>query len=127
MRNNDCNRFETMINSDMVVVDTNVDITAKPKWDAFENNHFAMRRRLVSIFLKVCNRLIIRMRAGKRLAQIKQRFEQAGVRNRDDARKLVAQDYKDAQNLRAADEEAEDDIKNVQFQFNFNAKNIKKS
>jgi len=37
------------------------------------------------------------------------------VRNRDDARKLVAQDYKDAQNLRAADEEAEDDIKNVQF------------
>jgi len=89
MRQSDCNRFETKINDDMVVVDTNLDITSKPKWDAFENNHFAMRRRLVSIFLKVCNRLIIRMRAGKRLTLIKKRFEIEGVRTREDVRKMV--------------------------------------
>jgi hypothetical protein len=57
----------------MVVVDTTakVDITNQPKWDSFENNHFAMRRRLVDIFLRNCNKLISRMRAAKRLAKIK--------------------------------------------------------
>jgi len=69
MRDTDCNRFETQVDLDKVVVNTTTvtDITAKPKWDAFENNHFAMRRRLVSIFLRVSNKLICRIRAGKRL------------------------------------------------------------
>jgi len=72
MRQDDCTRFETQINSDKVVVDitTPNDITAKPKWDAFENNHFAMRRRLVAIFLRASNKLISRIRAGKRLKKI---------------------------------------------------------
>jgi len=46
-----------------------------PKWDVYENNHFAMRKRLVTIFLKVANKLIIRMRAGKRLIKLKGKFE----------------------------------------------------
>jgi len=47
------------------------DLTAKPKWDSFENNHFAMRKRLVDIFLRNANKLICRLRAGKRLDAIK--------------------------------------------------------
>jgi hypothetical protein len=43
------------------------ELVSGPKWDVYENNHFAMRKRLVNIFLKVANKLIIRMRAGKRL------------------------------------------------------------
>jgi hypothetical protein len=60
LRHTDQNRFTTEIDSDRVVVDINStkDIVARPKWDAFENNHFAMRRRLVAIFLKVANRFI---------------------------------------------------------------------
>jgi hypothetical protein len=42
-----------------------------PKWDVYENNHFAMRKRLVAIFLKVANKQITRMRAGKRLKKIR--------------------------------------------------------
>ena len=73
MRNADQHRFVTEVDSDMVVVDINAstEILARPKWDAFENNHFAMRRRLVAIFLKVANLFISRLRAGKRLTKIK--------------------------------------------------------
>jgi hypothetical protein len=35
MRDEDCNRFSTVINSDKVVVPTNIDITKKPKWDVY--------------------------------------------------------------------------------------------
>lgn len=56
MREEDCNRFSTVINSDKVVVPTNIDITKKPKWDVYQNNHFSMRKRLVEIFLKVVNK-----------------------------------------------------------------------
>ena len=56
MRHTDVGRFQTEINSDKVVVPTDVEITAQPKWDVFENNHFAMRKRLVDIFLKVANK-----------------------------------------------------------------------
>jgi len=57
MRAKDVERYSTEVNSDLVVVDTTAlqDLVAKPKWDSFENNHFAMRRRLVAIFLRVAN------------------------------------------------------------------------
>ena len=49
----DCTRFATEVNSDKVVVPTEIKLSDHPKWNVYENNHFAMRRRLVSIFLKV--------------------------------------------------------------------------
>ncbi len=72
MREKDCTRFSTECDADKVVVDTSAinEIVAKPKWDAFENNHFAMRRRLVAIFLRVSNKLISRLRAGRRLKKL---------------------------------------------------------
>ena len=66
-----------------------IDLSEKPKWDAFENNHFAMRRRLVGIFLKVSNKLITRMRAGKRLTKIKERLKSENVKSREDAKRMV--------------------------------------
>ena len=56
MRNEDVHRFATQVDRDKVVVPTEVNITAQPKWDVYENNHFAMRKRLVGIFLKVANK-----------------------------------------------------------------------
>lgn len=86
MREKDSHRFVTEVDSDKVVVDINAqkDILARPKWDAFENNHFAMRRRLVAIFLKVANLFISRLRAGKRLAKIKTWIANNGIKNRLD-------------------------------------------
>jgi hypothetical protein len=92
----------------------------KPKWDAFDNNHFSMRKRLVEIFLKACNKLITRMRAGKRLTKIKARFRSEGVKSKEDAKRMVLEDWKTAQNIRMTDNETEDDIMNIKFTFNFN-------
>lgn len=89
MRQKDITRSHPAIDEDRVVVDTNIDLVEKPKWDTFENNHFAMRRRLVHIFLKVSNKLITRMRAGKRLAKIKNRLQDEGVKNKEDAIRMV--------------------------------------
>lgn len=67
MRARDLDRFAAEVNQDFVVVPVVNEMVSGPKWDVYENNHFAMRKRLVTIFLKVANKLIIRMRAGKRL------------------------------------------------------------
>lgn len=75
MRDTDVRRFRHVYDSDRVVVDTTVNLPEKPRWDSFENNHFAMRRRLVGIWLRATNLLITRTRAGKRLAKIKWRLK----------------------------------------------------
>lgn len=103
MREKDCHRFATEINSDKVVVPTDIKISDQPRWNIYDNNHFAMRKRLVAIFLKVANKLITRMRAGRRLKKIKQRFEEHGVYSREDAKRMVADDWKKAQNARLED------------------------
>jgi len=96
MRTKDITRFTIAIDEDKVVVPTDLALTAQPNWDHYENSHFAMRQRLVNIFLKVSNKLITRMRAGKRLAKIKERFKSENVKNRDDAKRMVITDWKTA-------------------------------
>ena len=98
MRQEDCARFMIEADRDKVMVDPKVgsQILSKPRWDAFTNNHFSMRRRLVSIFLRVANKLIIRLRAGKRLTMIREWIEINGVHTREDMRIRVNEDYKQA-------------------------------
>ena len=64
MRERDCHRFSTQINADNVVVPAHNLIESQPLWDEHRNNHFTMKRRLLNIFLKVANRMIMRRRAG---------------------------------------------------------------
>ena len=128
MRAQDCHRFSTEIDRDKVLVDTTAlsDLQAKPKWDAFENNHFAMRKRLVSIFLRAANKLICRLRAGKRLDAIKKFIQEQGIRSRDEMKRTVAEDFKKAQNTRLVDDaDSQTDINNIKFEFSFNADAIK--
>jgi hypothetical protein len=40
-----------------------------------------------------------------------------GVRNREDAKRMIAEDWKNAQNLRISNSENEDNIKNIKFEF----------
>jgi len=124
MRARDIARFAPNIDADKVVVDTNLELVDKPKWDAFENNHFAMRRRLVGIFLRASNKLITRMRADKRLRKIKTKLKAQNIRNRADAKRMVVEDWKNAQNILLTDDDAEDNIDNVKFTFCFNEGNI---
>lgn len=90
----DISRFQPTFDQDRVLVEVNKILPNAPKWDNFENNHFAMRKRLVGIWLKASNLLITRIRAGKRLQKIKYRLKQAGVKTRAEARKLVIDDWK---------------------------------
>lgn len=94
MRNKDCQRYKTDINMDKVVVPAVNQITNEPAWDEHRNNHFTMKRRLLNIFLKVTNGMIMRRRAGKRLEKIKARIAEAGVTNRKECKKWVAEDWK---------------------------------
>ncbi len=123
MRDQDQNRFSMAIDSDKVVVDVNahVDIISKPKWDAFENNHFAMRRRLVYIFLKVANLFIVRLRAGKRLSKLKQWISSNNIKTRADMVFRVLEDYKKSVNLRVVDDTTGDSIYNTKLVFGFSA------
>ena len=96
MRAQDCSRYVTQVDSDKVVVPTSAltEIEAKPKWDNFENNHFAMRRRLVSIFLRAGNKVISRLRAARRLKKLQAWIESHGIKTREDMRNKVAEDFK---------------------------------
>ena len=130
MREQDCTRFDTCIDQEKVVVNTTTlnDLTAKPKWDAFENNHFAMRRRLVSIFLRVSNKLICRIRAGHRLKKIWTWINNNGVKTREDMKLKVTEDNKIAKNTRLIDDtESVNDIRNIKFEFSFGASKIKQN
>ena len=83
-----------------------------------------MRKRLVDIFLKVTNKLMVRMRAGKRLIKIKQKISNYGAQNREDVKRMVAEDWREAQNARIGGDEEETNIHNVKFAFNFDENKI---
>jgi hypothetical protein len=80
-----------------------------------------MKRRLLDIFLKVANRMIMRRRAGQRLEKIKKRLYDNNITNRKDCKKWVAEDSKAAQlsNVGEADDDDTDNIDKVRFSFSF--------
>lgn len=120
LRERDVTRFATAIDEDKVVVETDLKLSEQPKWDAFANNHLAMRKRICTLFMKAGNKVITRLRAGKRLTKIKAMFERHCIKNREETKKMVAEDWKIAQNMRLTDSESENDIHNIKFSFNFN-------
>jgi hypothetical protein len=127
MRNQDIHRFVTVVDSDKVVVDTTVptELVAKPKWDSFENNHFAMRRRLVAIFLRVANMFICRLRAGRRLAKLKAFIATNQIKTRADMVRKVNEDYRKAIKAGVVDlDDGSGHIKNIRFRFGFNPESI---
>ena len=80
----------------------------------------------MEIFLRNANKVICRLRAGKRLDKIKDWIKQQDIRSRQEMIKRVNEDYKKAQNTRLIDDtDSQNDIRNVRFEFGFNAENIK--
>ena len=59
------------------------------------------------------------MRAGKRLNRIKGRLKDENIKTREDVKRMVAEDWKTAQNVRLKEEENEEDIMNMKFKFCF--------
>ena len=96
MREKDVSRFAPAIDEDRVVIEKDLDLSDRPRWEALETNYFHMRRRLLALFLKTCNMLITRMRAGKRLNKIKGRFQSENIKTKEDVKRMVAEDWKTA-------------------------------
>lgn len=58
--------------------------------------------------------------------KIKKRFEENRIANREDAKKLVAEDWKTSLNMRSGGEDDQDNIQNVRFEFSFNKNTVSK-
>ena len=52
MRIRDLTRYETIFDKDKVIVDVDLPLESRPDWDIFKNNHFALRRKCLNVFLK---------------------------------------------------------------------------
>lgn len=78
-----------------------------------------MRKRTRDIFLRLANKLMTRLRAGRRLQRIKSKLRSDGIKSREDAKRMVEEDWRTAQNIRITDNENEDNIRNIKFQFSF--------
>jgi len=80
-----------------------------------------MRKRLLDIFLKVANKLILRRRAGQRLTKLKKAFELNAITNRKECKKWVAEDWKQAAltNISSDDPSALENIENIRYTMSF--------
>ena len=78
-----------------------------------------MRKRTRDIFLRLANKLMTRLRAGRRLERIKAKLKADGIKSREDAKRMVEEDWRTAQNIRIVDNENEDNVRNIKFQFSF--------
>ena len=80
-----------------------------------------MRKRLLDIFLKVANKIILRRRAGQRLVKLKKAFEANEVTNRKECKKWVADDWKQAalSNVSGDDPAALENIDNIRYTMHF--------
>lgn len=79
-----------------VVVPVTQELEQKPNWDEFQNSHTAMRKRTRDIFLKLANKLMTRLRAGRRLQRIKSKLKSDGIKSREDAKRMVEEDWRTA-------------------------------
>ena len=126
MRDRDVARFTTQVDTDKPVIPVKNEIVSQPKWDVYSNHQTAMRKRLNDIFLKVANKVIIRIRAGRHLTCIRNWLIENQITTRDQCREMVALDYKQALNNQFDDSGNADpsNIDAVKFEFNFNLKHF---
>ena len=68
--------------------------TSGPKWEVFRNDQLHMRKRAINKFTQAATTIITRFRAGKRLEKLKMKINEAGIKDKADAKKLVAEEWK---------------------------------
>ena len=86
-----------------------------------------MRKRMAEVLLKNANKVIIRLRAARRLASITAWLRQHMVSTRAECRKAVAEDYRAAMGAQVATEDKDGEaggIDAVRFSFSFGKKQL---
>ena len=80
---------------------------------------------MAEVFLKNANKMIIRLRAQKRLACLQAWLREHNITSRADCRKAVAEDYRVAMNAQVTSDDKDGDaggIDSVRYQFSFGKK-----
>jgi hypothetical protein len=124
MREQDASRFKPEFNREAVFVEVDriAAMEAEPAWDILANNHFSTRRKLMDLIVKAANKVLIRIRAQKRLDKLKKLFRKNQIRTRANMKEFVIEENKTAM-LKGGEGTGEsDDIRSLKFSFNFQPK-----
>lgn len=117
MQKQDIKRRNFEHNRDRILIEPNQDlsINGQPCWDLLINNHFTLMRIHLMKFLQNAGKIIIRIRAQKRLTKIKAFLDKFKIRKRSDWDKfdetLLIRDFI----------KNDDDVKTTKFTFDVEA------
>jgi hypothetical protein len=93
---NGTHRFEKILDYDLPIYEA-VMPYYKSSWNTFKNDALKMRKLRLKKFMKCATKIVMRLRADKRLFKIKNFLGSA--KNRDDVKRLVIQDWQRADYL----------------------------
>lgn len=96
MRIKDCMRNTHQLDQDKAVNDVTYVPLKKPSWDPFKNDEFSLRQLPLHRLVRSANKIMIQLRAAKRIAILKKALADNKVTNREEAKKYVAWDWKRA-------------------------------
>ena len=88
------NVYEADADKSIVPIDFVPD--SPPTWNAYQNDEFSLRQLPLSRFVRAASTVITRLRADKRISQIKSMLSKHKVFTRSDARDFVILDWKQA-------------------------------
>ena len=103
-KDNDLRRYDVTSNGERVVVPVDLEIKTTCKWNVLSNDLFSLRQRNLNNLVKMATVLMTRIRVSVRLSKIKSRFDQENVRGKEDAQKLVHEDWKEAKKVIVGEE-----------------------
>jgi hypothetical protein len=93
---NGTHRFEKILDYDLPIYEA-VMPYYKSSWNTFKNDALKMRKLRLKKFMKCATKIVMRLRADKRLFKIKNFL--GAAKNRDDVKRLVIQDWQRADYL----------------------------
>jgi hypothetical protein len=96
IRKKDIGRNSHDIDADKSIIPVEFVPENGPSWNAYQNDEFSLRQLPLQKFVKAASTIIARLRADKRISQIKSTLDKNNVKTRAQAREFVMQDWKHA-------------------------------
>ena len=96
-RAEDCGRTNPATDADFVVSEVDFQGVSAPTWNVYLNDDMSLRQAPLAVFVKAATTVLTRLRASRRIAKIKARLTEFNVTNREEAKRFVRQDWKQAE------------------------------
>ena len=97
LRAGDCARTSPVVDTDFVVSQADFAPPLVPTWNVYLNDEMAQRQAPLTVFVKAATTVLTRLRASRRLAKLKARLVEFNVTSREEAKRFVRQDWKQAE------------------------------